>query len=327
MTAVGETSDWTITRLLTWTTDYLARSGIADARLSAEVLLAHAAGCRRIELYTHFERVLDGDRLARFRDVVRRAADHEPIAYLVGHKEFYSLDIAVTPAVLIPRPETETLVAAVIDECDGRAGDVVHVLDVGTGSGCMAVAVLSRVPRARVVATDIAPAALDVARGNAERHGVADRLTLAHAGGPPPPGGSVPPDRVARLDGAPPPNASVGDGPFAPPDVVPDGGFAVVMSNPPYVPLADVAGLDETVRAYEPHAALTDGGDGLGMFRMLADRAGAVLSAGGAVFVEVGDGQAAAVVRVFDAAGGWTHRRTLRDTVVGQERVIAFARA
>ena len=266
--------------------------------MASEVLLAHAAGCRRINLYTRFDEVLDEARLSRFREWVRRAARREPIAYLVEEKEFFSLPFRVTRDVLIPRPETELLVECVIDHCTKAGLTHPHLLDLGTGSGCIAVTLLVQLKGASAVATDVSSAALEVAGSNAERHGVLDRLTLVEA------------DRLA-----------------VPRDVVPDGGFDVVVSNPPYVAADAMDGLDMTVRDYEPSIALSDGQDGLTFYRSMATDAPGLLAPKGVVVVEVGDGQAAAAVEIIETAGGLAHRRTRRDRVVGAQRVLMFSRA
>jgi release factor glutamine methyltransferase len=295
----ADATPWTIGRLLSWTGEFLARRGVDDPRLAGEVLLAHAAGCRRIDLYARFDRELPPDQLGRFREWVKRATAHEPVAYLVGKKEFFSLAFHVTPDVLIPRAETEELVECVIDL--GRSADLtppLRMLDVGTGSGCIAVAVLSQLRDAACVATDLSPAALEVARGNAERNGVLDRMTLVQA------------DRLAL-----------------PGEIVPQGGFDVLMCNPPYIPAEQMGGLDAAVRDFEPHVALTDGGDGLSFYRALAEDAAAILSPRGVIVVEVADGRADAVITTMTGGGVFVHRQTRRDRVVSRERVLVFARA
>ena len=171
-------SPWTLGRLVQWTTDHLAEHSVSDARLSTEVLLAKAADCRRIDLYARFDKTFNGTGLDRFRDWVRRAAEGEPIAYVVGEKEFFSLPFAVTSAVLIPRPETEVLVQCVIDHCGAAKLKAPRLLDLGTGSGCIAVTLLTLLPDAAVVATDLSPEALAVAESNALRHGVSERIRL-----------------------------------------------------------------------------------------------------------------------------------------------------
>ncbi len=288
---------WTVGRLLNWTADYFARKGVDEPRLSTEVLLAHAMGCRRIDLYARFDQPLTGDPLAKFRSLVTRAADHEPFAYLVGEKEFYALAFHVSPAVLIPRPETETLVESAIDLCTSSSLDAPRILDLGTGSGCIAVALATQIPTARIVATDVSTEALAVARSNAERHGVLDRVHCVE---------------VDRLD--------------LPGGVVPDGGFDIIISNPPYVASSEMATLDETVRAFEPGLALTDGADGLSFYRCLAEGAANIVRAAGYVLLEVADGQASAVVEVMLTGSGLAHVRTIRDRVTRRERVAVFVR-
>lgn len=296
----ADATPWTIGRLLSWTGEFLARHGVDDPRLAGEVLLAHAAGCRRIDLYARFDRELPPEQLGRFREWVKRAAAHEPVAYLVGKKEFFSLSFQVTREVLIPRAETEELVECVIDL--GRSiammTPTLRMVDVGTGSGCIAIAVLSQLRDAACVATDISPAALEVARNNAERLGVLDRMALVQA------------DRLA-----------------IPTEAVPEGGFDVIACNPPYIAAEQMGGLDAAVRDFEPHVALTDYGDGLSFYRSLAEGAAAILSQRGVIVVEVADGQAGAVVATMTGGGAFAHRQTRRDRVVGKERVLVFARA
>lgn len=291
-----DAAEWTIGRLLNWTSDYLARHNVDEARLAAEVLLSHAADCRRIDLYARFDKVLSETRLGPFREWVRRAAAQEPIAYLVEQKEFFSLSFRVTRDVLIPRPETEVLVEYVLDHCREAQLPEAKLLDLGTGSGCVVVAVLTQLEGAHAVATDVSPAALEIATFNAERHGLLDRLTLVEA------------DRLLLPDA-----------------VVPDGGFDVLMSNPPYVPVDTMESLHVTVRKYEPSVALTDGADGLSFYRSVANDGPGLLAADGTVIVEVGDGQAAAAIEAVQRTGKLVHRKTQKDRVTGQERVLMFS--
>ncbi len=287
-------SEWTIGRLLTWTTEFLTRHGVDEARLAAEVLIAHAAECRRIDLYARFERILPEPQLAKLRDSVKRAAKHEPIAYLVGEKEFFSLPFWVTRDVLIPRPETETLVEWVIDHCRSLEKPDARLLDIGTGSGCIPVACLVNLPPATAVATDISAAALEVARRNAERHGVLNRLNLVVA------------DRL-RL----------------PPDAIADG-FDLLVSNPPYIPPKDVNTLGRSVADYEPRVALTDDSDGLSFYHDIATAAPGLLRPGGKVIVEIADGAAADVLAAATEAKTLIHVGTRKDRVTGRERALAF---
>lgn len=292
---------WSIGRLLSWTTEYLGRAGLEEPRLCTELLLAHALGCRKIELYTRFEQIPEDGRRAAFRDLVRRAAAHEPIAYLVGHKEFYSLDFEVSPAVLIPRPETELLVDKVVEHCRGLGDRPVRLLDLGTGSGCIAVAILSRVPQATAVASDVSPEALAVARRNAERHGLGGRVTFIEADG-------------LRL----PADIRNGDGR--------DGGdgFEVLVSNPPYVAEREWSSLPPEVREYEPRTALAGGEDGLAFYRWIAAEGHEVLARGGSVWLELGDGQRDAVVELFRVTGRYGVGGCWRDAGRSQDRVVQF---
>lgn len=289
-------SDWTIGRLLSWTSEYLTRNGVEDARLASEVLLAHATQRRRIDLYAHFDDVPGTEQVARFRALVKDAAAHRPIAYLVGEKEFFSLAFTVTPDVLIPRPETETLVEVVVDHAQRAGWSAPRVLDVGTGSGCIAIAILKQLAGATAVATDVSAAALEVARGNAVRHGVTARLTVVEA------------DRLTLPQG-----------------MVPAEGFDVIVSNPPYIAREAVDRLYAPGREYEPRIALTDDGDGLSFYRSMTTDAPALLARSGVVVVEVADNQAPAVVETMGKTGVFVPRGAWKDRVVGQDRVLMFA--
>ena len=167
---------WTVGRLLTWTTEWLGARDSDSPRLDAEVLLAHVRGCPRIALYTAFGTPVSDQERGRFRELVKRRGEGEPVAYLVGSREFFSLPFSVTKDVLVPRPETEGLVVRSIDLCKAAAAP--RIIDVGTGSGAIAVTLATRLPKATIVATDISTAAIAVARANAEHHGVANRITF-----------------------------------------------------------------------------------------------------------------------------------------------------
>lgn len=292
----SDDAPWTIGRLVTWTTGHLSRAGVADARLGTELLLARALGCRRIDLYTRFDQVPEAAALDAFRAFVKRAALREPIAYIIGEREFFSLPFRVTRDVLIPRPETETLVERVLDHGKAHTLTAPTILDVGTGSGCIAVALLSQWPGARCVASDVSEAALTIASENASRNGVGERVRFVVA------------DRFMLSA-----------------EVVPEGRFDIIVCNPPYIAVGAIAGLDPEVREYEPRSALTDEGDGLSFYRDLAVEAERLLSPDGAMFVEVADGCAEAV-RAVMASGGWSHMLTARDRVMGKERVLGFCR-
>jgi release factor glutamine methyltransferase len=258
-----------VLELLRWTTQHFAAKGIDTARLDAELLLAFALGVDRLRLYLDFEKpVLDEER-ARFRALVRRRGEERvPVAYLTGVREFWSLSLAVTPDVLIPRPDTETLVEAVVARLARRAAPLA-VLDLGTGSGAIALALAKEWPEAQVTATDLSDAALAVARKNAETLGLADRVRFAS-----------------------------GDG-FA---AVAEECFDVIVSNPPYVPEADAAGLAPEL-GHEPALALFAPGDGSALLRRIAREAPARLAPGGLLALELAPAQAADVTQCLREAG------------------------
>ena len=283
---------WTVGRLLTWTTDWLASRGSESPRLDAEVLLAFVRGCQRIALYTAFDVPVNDDERARFRGLVKRRGEGEPVAYLVGSKEFFSLPFGVSPAVLIPRPETEGLVIRVIDICQS-AGEQARIVDVGTGSGAIAVTLAKRMPRATFVATDISPAALAVARDNATRHGVADRIEFVECD---------------LLDTP----AAVGP-------------WDVIVSNPPYVREDEFDALPRDVRLHEPRTALVSGPTGVEVIGRLAAAAAKTLAPGGWLLVEVGPSTATAAEQVIAAHAELVPEPTLKD-LAGLPRIVQARR-
>jgi release factor glutamine methyltransferase len=244
---------WTYGRLLHWTEQFLAQKGCEFPRLDAQVLLAHVLGCKRIELYTRYEEPATEAERARFKELIRRRLEGCPVAYLVGRKEFFSLEFEVGPAVLIPRPDTESLV----NECLSLARPMPEptLIDIGTGSGAIAMAVAKHLKGAKVTATDVSAEALAVAQRNAARHGVAERVRFLQ--------GDL----------------------FEP---VPAGErFDFVLSNPPYIPHEDVPGLPVGVRDYEPHLALDGGPGGFMVFDRLIRDATRYLNPGGYLIVEI----------------------------------------
>ncbi len=289
------TQTWSIGQLLSWTRGFLSDKGVDEPRLAAELLLASALGCRKIDLYTRFEQIPGAEQVGRFRELVREAAAHKPIAYLVGHKEFYSLDFLVTPDVLIPRPETEMLVDQAVACGKAMAGKPMQVLDIGTGSGCVAVAIAKLLPTSRVVATDVSAAALSISGRNAERNKVAERLTFVEA------------DAVGIPAGC-----------------VPAGGFDVLVSNPPYIAESDRESLAANVRDFEPALALFGGTDGLDVIRKIAAGGRALLGIGGRAFVEVASGQYGPASAVFEK-NGWVSRGVIADGA-GIPRVLSLER-
>lgn len=279
---------WTIKALLAWTTEFLTKKGFVSARLEAQILLAHVLKCPRIELVARSDEVPGEEDRTRFRELIKRRVDGWPVAYLTGEKEFYLLKFEVSPAVLIPRPETETLVLEALRLLEPLREPA--VLDMGTGSGCIAVTLAQQKKDARVTATDISPDAIDLARRNAERHGVAARLVF----------------RQGDLF-----------------DPVPAGNtFDLVVSNPPYVTPGELAGLAPDVRDHEPRLALDGGPDGLAFYRRIAARVGLLLKPGGGVLVEIGATQEAAVRDLFAAEPGLEVGPTLKDGA-GLPRVVS----
>jgi release factor glutamine methyltransferase len=288
---------WTVRRLLEWTTPFFGRKEVDSPRLAAELLLAHVLKIPRIKLYTDYERVLSEGDLARYRALVQRAAEHEPIAYLTGVAQFFNLEVEVTRDVLIPRPDTETLVENVLQLARNQSGlEAPRILDLCTGSGCIAIALAHRLKHATVVAGDISAAAVGVARRNVERLGVAGRVSVEEG------------DLFEALKG-----------------VVDAQPFDLIVANPPYIASGQMAGLPRNVREYEPQSALDGGPDGLVVHRRILAGAPERLVAGGRIFLEIafdqGEG-AMEMMREFEAFG---EVRILKD-YGGRDRVIAARR-
>jgi release factor glutamine methyltransferase len=299
--AAAAPARWTVMDVLRWMTSRFSERGSTTPRLDAEVLAAHALGATRVQLYVQYDRPLVAAELDALRELVKRRQGGESVAYITGKKEFWGLELGVDARVLVPRPDTETLVDEALARLGARragageateaaggdgaaaAGDgpPARVVDVGTGSGAIAVALAKSAGKGRaactVVASDVSPDALAVARANAERHGVA--ITFVEG------------DLDAPL------------GPHAP--------FDLIAANLPYVPAGEIAGLAPEVRA-EPRLALDGGADGLDLVRRLVAAAPALLAPGGAIVLEIGDGQAAATAALLTAAG-FTGVRVRRD--------------
>lgn len=280
---MSQEEPWTIGRLLTWTTDYLKRQQSPNSRLDAELLLAESCGCQRIELYTRYEQPVDDAVRARFREMVKRRAEGVPVAYLLGRREFYSLNFAVTPDVLIPRPETEFAVIAVLDRLKERPAGAPppRIVDVGTGSGAIAVTIARHAPSAQVTAVDISRPALAVARGNAVQHGVEQRLAFVEG------------DLLAAL-----------------PETEP---FDIVVSNPPYVSAAELVALAPEVRNHEPHLALVGGESGTEVIARLIPQAAERLVAGGWLVMEISPMIEAQVRDLLATDGRWESTRVIKD--------------
>jgi release factor glutamine methyltransferase len=306
---------WTVGRLLKWTVDYLGKHGAENPRLDAEVLLAEARGCRRIDLYASYAEIADEKVRTAYRELVKRRAEGAPVAYLVGRREFYSLEFEVTPDVLIPRPETELVVVAMLDFVrkfragSGGQGDaarnphpgplpqgegVIQIADVGTGSGILAVCAAKFVPNAQVTAIDISPTALAVARRNATKHGVAERIEFVES------------DLFASVRS--------------------EELFDVVASNPPYVSTSEMAELAADVRSHEPRVALEAGERGTDVITPLVEQSGARLKPGGALLIEISPMIAAEVEKLVRDRAELELGVTIRD-LAGHARVVQATRS
>jgi release factor glutamine methyltransferase len=278
---------WTVGRLLDWTAKFLAQKGSEFPRLDTEVLLSHALGCKRIELYTRYEEPATEEARARFKELIRKRLEGCPVAYLVGRKEFFSLEFEVGPAVLIPRPDTETLVVEALRLA--REVPEPSVLDIGTGSGAIPVAVAKRHSGAKVTATDVSPDALAVARRNAAKHGLGERVRFL-----------------------------AGDL-FEP--IPTEERFDFILSNPPYIPREDIPALPVGVRDYEPHLALDGGPGGYAVFDRLIDEATRHLKPGGYLIVEIGSPQEGHARQRIEAYPGYDLGPTIKDGA-GHPRVL-----
>ena len=269
-----ETDVWTIGRLLEWTTGYLKQHGSDSPRLDAEVLLAAARGCERIQLYTAFGEVPPDDVRDKFRGWVRSRAQGTPVAYLVGRREFYSLPLRVTPAVLIPRPETEFVVLTLLDLIKTYRPEserAVDIADVGTGSGAIAICAARLAPNAQVTAIEISAEALEVARSNIDEHELQARVELVQS------------DLFEQVN--------------------PQQTFDFVVSNPPYLTEAEVETAERDVREHEPRLALSGGSTGVEVIERLIPQAAERLRAGGWLITEISPTIEPAVRRLLEADG------------------------
>jgi release factor glutamine methyltransferase len=286
---------WTVGRLLNWTVEYLGKHGAENPRLDAEVLLAHARGCRRIDLYTAFGEPASEETRMAFRELVKRRAAGTPVAYLVGHREFYSLDFEVNSDVLIPRPETELLVVTLLDKVKERVdtSDGLAIADVGTGSGIIAICAAKYVPTAKVKAIDISSAAIAVAKRNAAKHGLADRIEFVEA------------------------NLLSGETGSAQ--------YDIIASNPPYVSASEMEQLAVDVREHEPELALRAGERGTDVILPLIEQAARMLKPGGWLLIEISPMIAAEVESLIGAQPSLELGPTIKD-LAGHARVVQAKR-
>lgn len=282
---------WTIGALLNWTERYFRERSIEAPRLDAQVLLAHVLGCARAHLYTRFDEQPSVAVRDEFRDLIRRRAEGMPVAYLVGHKEFFLLSFNVTPDVLIPRPATETLVVAALQRAKGLGAS--RIIDLCCGSGCVGIAIAKNAPKANVLATDVSAIAVAMAERNANLHGLTDRMKFASGN---------------LLESAPRGAA-----------------FDLIVSNPPYIPTGDMASLAPDVRNFEPRLALDGGPSGFDVIDRIIAQAAEYLKPIGNLLFEIGAGQAAAAKDRVNSAANLQFVETVTDRD-GIARVIVARR-
>lgn len=283
---------WTVLRLLEWTTDFFKRKGSESARLDAEVLLAHARGCERIELYTAFNEEPREEERVAFREMVRRRGQGTPVAQLVGYREFYSMRFRVDENVLIPRPETEHLVIEALDvakeiEITGRG---IRIADIGTGSGVVAVTLAKHLPESEVVAVDKSEAALNIAKWNAGQHDVANRISLLES------------DLFSAID--------------------PELTFDLICTNPPYVTTSEYEDLSPSVRDFEPEMALLAGPDGTEIIQRIIQQSTTRLTEGGRLIIELSP-MIADACRDIAKEAGFEEIRFIKD-LQGHRRILSL---
>ena len=279
---------WTIGRILKWTEEYFGQKGVESPRLDAEVMLSHVLGRQRIYLYVHFDEPLQAEELAAYRTMIKQRIDRVPVAYILGEKEFMGLTFKVTPDTLVPRPDTEILVQAAVDRLKQWTDADVRLADIGTGSGAICLSVLSMLDNIVADTVDISPAARAVAEENAAALGLSERVTF-HTG-----------DLLAPIR---------------------EQQFTAILSNPPYIPEADIQGLAPEVRCKEPMTALSGGKDGLDFYRRLCDEAPAMLTDDGFMAFEVGIHQATEVAQLAEASPLIVRTEILKD-YAGIDRVV-----
>lgn len=286
---------WTIQKLLKWVTEYFTGKGVDAPRLSAEILLSHVLGLKRIELYTQFDKLVAKPELDRLHDLVKRAGGHEPVAYLTGKTEFYSLELNITNDCMIPRPETELLVQRAIEFLRTRHGTQ-FVCDLCTGSGCVAVAIAKNFLNACIIATDISAPALDVAARNVNKHNLTERITLLQ--------GDLFEPLVQPLDVE---------------------QFDLIVCNPPYVSAAEYEVLEKNVKDYEPRIALFAGEDGLDIYRRIIEKSDQFLKPEAALMLEIGYAQGPTVRELIEKTNAFAEIKVEKD-VHNNDRIVTAKR-
>ncbi|MBR1421787.1 MAG: peptide chain release factor N(5)-glutamine methyltransferase [Selenomonadaceae bacterium] len=281
---------WTIASVLKWTTDFFQRKNLDSPKLDAEILLAHVLGKNRVYLYSHFDEPLEKSELASYHESIDRRANGEPVAYITGQKEFFTIPFRVESGVLIPRPETEELVAIVTSRLKNR--ESIEILDLCTGSGCIALSILKFLPNSKATAIDLSDQAIKIANENSDCLNLQDRIEIIKG------------DLFEPID--------------------PEKKFDAIVSNPPYIPQKDLENLPIDVRNFEPMLALDGGIDGLDFYRKIAGESKNFLAEDGFVAVEIGIDQSKDVEEIFRRDG--FNQIEIRKDLGGIDRVVIARR-
>ena len=307
---------WTTRRLLKWMTDHFTAKKIDSPRVVAEMLLAHVLGCERMRLYMEVDRPASPPELTQLRELTARAAQHEPVQYLVGEAWFFGRQFHVNRSTLIPRPCTETLVEHAIQWHRLNPGHLNPLIaDIGTGTGCIAISLAAQIHTARVIATDVIPEALELAKANATRHKVVDRMEFRLGPGIAPFSSGGAQNQSSIVKG----QSSIASGP-------PGERYDIICSNPPYIPDTEWdSQVDRNVKDYEPASALRGGPDGLNVIRPLIAEGPHVLRPGGLLLIEIADSQRDAVIQLAQETGVLGNVAVLKDHE-GLWRVLSAVR-
>lgn len=286
---------WTIGKILKWTEEYFQKYNIENPRLDAEVLLGYVLNKERIFLYVHFDQPLDSEELAKFKECIKKRAMKMPVAYITGVREFMGLDFKVTEATLIPRPDTEILVETAMERLGKVAGNEAGTgkcfADLGTGSGAICLSILNYMKEIEAVTVDISPKAIAVAKENAEKFAVSDRIEFLEG------------DFLKPLENK--------------------GKFTAILSNPPYIPKQDILGLESDVKDFEPMGALDGGIDGLDFYRQLLVKSANYIEDGGFLAIEIGINQSQAILEMAKRNLMWGKVEVIKD-LAGIDRCVVL---
>lgn len=286
---------WTIGKILKWTEEYFQKYNIENPRLDAEVLLGYVMNKERIFLYVHFDQPLDSEELAKFKECIKKRAMKMPVAYITGVREFMGLDFKVTEATLIPRPDTEILVETAMERLGKIAGNEAGTgkcfADLGTGSGAICLSILNYMKEIEAVTVDISPKAIAVAKENAEKFAVSDRIEFLEG------------DFLKPLENK--------------------GKFTAILSNPPYIPKQDILGLESDVKDFEPMGALDGGIDGLDFYRQLLVKSANYIEDGGFLAIEIGINQSQAILEMAKRNLMWGKVEVIKD-LAGIDRCVVL---